>query len=239
MWHVLHSGSNRSGWCTLRSHTNAALNPRCVLSTYQCPTSWVPWVEEWPCSVKIFWRYTSIDGTSTSSQRQMCFVLVKAGQLAPQMPTGHCDGVHILKAKSSWRIKCLAAAQSRQYSSEVRCTRKHRFWCDAKVHCHIKPLQWDGASCLGFLVTQRQCWQRLWGFPSLNVTFSSACLLQYLSAELTAHYCMWLCAWRQNVPSVLSFPYLFWTPLLSCETPVRQIMVVFITWGFSIKRCNK
>lgn len=120
---------------------------------------------------------------------------------------------HIRNAKSSWRIKCLAVARSRQYSFEVHCTRKHRFWCDAKVHCHIKPLQWDGASCLGFLVTQRQCWQRLWGFPSLNVTFSSACLLQYLSAELTAHYCTWRCAWRQNVPSVLSFPYRFCCPV--------------------------
>lgn len=78
------------------------------------------------------------------------------------------------------------------------------------LHQKAVPLVWsqglqpqrDGASCLGFLITQqRQCWQRLLGFPSLNMTFSSACLLQTLLKDNTVCGCLSVC--RQNVPPVL------------------------------------
>lgn len=95
------------------------------------------------------------------------------------------------------------------------------------LHQKAVPLVWsqglqpqrDGASCLGFLIMQqRQCWQRLLGFPSLNVTFSSACLLQTLLKDNTVCGCLSACSrmcLQCCLPSI-------WTPLLSGKAPTRM-----------------
>lgn len=67
--------------------------------------------------------------------------------------------------------------------ASIQCQGSIYSTCTIRQHKAV-PLVWsrgsqpqrDGASCFGFLITQ--CWQQLLGFPSLNVTFSTACLLQ-------------------------------------------------------------
>lgn len=164
---MLSTPSNRSGGCTLRSRTDAALDPSRVLSTYQRPTSWFPrWRGDLALcfSLKIFWQYTSSDLTYMRIHNAACSHVIVHSAVNHRSPHKQMTvrlwlGV-LSKSRAYWDQKVSVMlyinAQLQYVNNPWKCTAPESarsLWCEAKVYSHIKPLWRDGASCLGFLIT--------------------------------------------------------------------------------------